>query len=115
MLFAGSYLLDSGAVFARSATAVASDSRLRCGASILPGYSIRMGRDRYLVRFEPPIHVAKNGHAPDQVKELTDRIIKVMEGYIRAYPGQWMAFDDIWDCRSANRNADGDQTVLKAA
>jgi len=93
----------------------AAQLALRSGASILPGYSIRMGRDRYLVRFEAPIHVAKNGHSPEQVKELTDRIINVMEGYIRAYPGQWMAFEDIWESRSADRDTGVEQAVIKAA
>ncbi len=93
----------------------AAQLALRAGATILPGYSVRMGRDRYLVRFEAPIHVAKDGHSPDQVKELMDKIIEVMEGYIRAYPGQWMAFEPIWGSRSDDRTASGEQTVVRAA
>jgi KDO2-lipid IV(A) lauroyltransferase len=93
----------------------AAQLALRAGATILPGYSIRKGRDRYLVRFEAPIYVAKNRHAPDQVKELTDKIIEVMEGYIRAYPGQWMAFEPIWGPRSDNGTAHGEQPVVRAA
>ena len=53
--------------------------------------------------------------SPEQVKELTDRIINVMEGYIRAYPGQWMAFEDIWESRSADRDTGVEQAVIKAA
>ena len=35
--------------------------------------------------------------AADGVRELTDRIIKIMERYIKKYPTQWMAFEHIWE------------------
>ncbi|MEE9284324.1 MAG: lysophospholipid acyltransferase family protein, partial [Dehalococcoidia bacterium] len=77
----------------------AADMALRTGATILPSFSVRAGRDRYNVFFDPPIFVSKNGRVPEQVRALTDRIIVVMERYIRENPAQWMAFDPIWDRR----------------
>lgn len=92
----------------------AADLALRTGATILPSYSVRAGRDRYDVFFNEPIFVSKDGHNPQEVRALADRVIVVMERYIREYPAQWMAFEPIWD-RGASKTSLVDRREKSAA
>ena len=73
----------------------AAELALRTGATVLPAHSVRTGRHAYDVYLDPPIPTEKDA-SPVQVRALTDRIIGIMERYIRAHPTQWMAFEPIW-------------------
>lgn len=92
----------------------AADLALRTGATLLPSYSVRAGRDRYDVFFNEPIFVSKNGHGPQEVRALADRVIVVMERYIGEFPAQWMAFEPIWD-QGASQTSVADRREKSAA
>lgn len=75
----------------------AAELALRTGATILPLFVIRTGRDRYKVFVEPPIRVTKGDANPDRVRELTDQIVNIIERYVKEYPTQWMSFQNVWE------------------
>ena len=75
----------------------AAELALRTGATILPCFLIRTGRDRYKIYVEPPIRVPKGNANAESVRELTNQIIRGMERYIKKYPTQWMAIQKVWE------------------
>ena len=70
---------------------------LRTGATILPAFVVRTAKGHYKLHVEPPILVSKGKSDADAVRILTDQIINIMQGYIRKYPTQWMAFEHMWE------------------
>lgn len=75
----------------------AASLALRTGATILPAFVIRTAKGHYKLHVEPPILVSKGKANAEAVRELTDRIIAIMEKYIKEYPTQWMAFEQLWE------------------
>ena len=75
----------------------AAELALRTGATVLPIFIIRTAKGQYKVYLEQPILVSKGNANADGVRDLTDRIIKIMERYIQKYPTQWMVFEHVWE------------------
>jgi KDO2-lipid IV(A) lauroyltransferase len=69
---------------------------LRTGAAVLPAFTVRLPRGRYLGWFEPPLELARTGKARADVRANTERITRTLEAAIRRYPGQWTVFQPIW-------------------
>jgi lauroyl/myristoyl acyltransferase len=70
---------------------------LRTGAPILPCFVVRESNDHSRVYVEEPLFLTPGEDSRRDVREGTQRIIALMERYIRAYPDQWLAFQPIWD------------------
>lgn len=66
------------------------------GASIVPGFMIRMPDDTFELRFEKPISYRMTGDAEADEKNVIDLYLKVIEDYIRRYPSQWYMFRRFW-------------------
>ena len=66
----------------------------RTGAVVLPAFAIRTGKRRFRLYIEDEIPVGDCGKA-----EVTRRIVKVLEDYIRRYPDQWCIFKRFWEAR----------------
>ena len=69
----------------------------RTGASIVPGFTVRLKNHESVFYFEPPIEAATNGTGSEASGQLFARIVDLMEKYIRRFPEQWMVFDPIWE------------------
>lgn len=69
----------------------------RRGTPIVPLYSRRNGRDRYLVHVDPPIQPPPyvRGRSKEAESELMQQVIGRFESFIRECPDQWYAFRQI--------------------
>jgi len=62
---------------------------LRTGAPILPIFILRKGGDRHRVIIENPLGFELSGDEDRDVFTITDQVTRIIESYIRKYPGQW--------------------------
>jgi KDO2-lipid IV(A) lauroyltransferase len=71
---------------------------LRTGAPIVPGFVIRSERDErcFDYYFEDPIYPVRTKDEELDVRVLTEKILAVIERYVRRYPRQWYMFSPFW-------------------
>ena len=81
---------------------VAARIAMRTGAAIVPAFNLRRKNGRYDVYFEPAIDMIPPGNGA--VLENTERIARVMEKYIKQYPGQWVVLSPVWDNIASKHN-----------
>jgi lauroyl/myristoyl acyltransferase len=67
---------------------------LRTGAAIIPVFSLRRDDGRYDVYVEPRVEVASDGSGA--VTEYMNKVISVMEKYIKSCPEQWAVLEPVW-------------------
>ncbi len=70
---------------------------LRTGAPILPCFVVRESNNHCQGYIEEPLFLTPSGDFQRDVREGAQRIVALLERYIRAYPDQWLAFQPIWD------------------
>jgi len=70
---------------------------LRTGAPILPCFVVREPDNHCQAYIEEPLFLTPSGDLQRDVRAGTQRIVALLERYIRAYPDQWLAFQPIWD------------------
>jgi Kdo2-lipid IVA lauroyltransferase/acyltransferase len=73
---------------------------LRTGAAVLPGFLIweeKLGKHR--LRFDPPVQLIETGILERDVAENTRLFNKILEGYVRKYPDQWLWIHRRWKTR----------------
>jgi KDO2-lipid IV(A) lauroyltransferase len=66
------------------------------GAAVVPAFVVRSGPGRYRGLVLPPVSMEFTKDRDADLARNTQRIARVMEGVIRAYPDQWYNFDRIW-------------------
>jgi KDO2-lipid IV(A) lauroyltransferase len=62
---------------------------LKTGAPILPMFIVRQRDRRHKVIVDPPLEVQLSGDEERDIFNIVDQIARVMESYIKRYPGQW--------------------------
>lgn len=73
---------------------------LRTDAIVLPAFAVwQPEKKKYLLKLEPPIEYEKTGNNEQDVRELTQKVTKVIENYVRLYPEQWMWVHKRWNTR----------------
>jgi KDO2-lipid IV(A) lauroyltransferase len=70
------------------------------GAPIIPGFIVGTGAGRHHVVIEPPIYPPARA-CEGAVKDLTQAYTRVIESYVRRYPGQWLWTHRRWKTRPA--------------
>jgi KDO2-lipid IV(A) lauroyltransferase len=73
---------------------------LRTGAAVVPGFLIwdeRAGKHR--LRLDPPVELVETGDLSRDVIENTKRFNRILEGYVRKYPEQWLWIHRRWKTR----------------
>jgi Kdo2-lipid IVA lauroyltransferase/acyltransferase len=73
---------------------------LRTGAAVLPGFLIweeKLGKHR--LRFDPPVQLIETGDLEHDVAENTKLFNRILEGYVRKYPDQWLWIHRRWKTR----------------
>jgi KDO2-lipid IV(A) lauroyltransferase len=73
----------------------AAELAARTGAALLPAYCKREGNG-FDIYFEDPIDLRNTGNAKEDAIANTCMLIKRIEPWIAADPGQWMVLDRIW-------------------
>ncbi|MCL5257109.1 MAG: lipid A biosynthesis acyltransferase [Chloroflexi bacterium] len=69
---------------------------LRSGAAIIPSYTMRVGRGKSIGFLESALELERTGDLKADVQHNTQRIARVLEGYIRRAPEQWTVLQPIW-------------------
>ncbi len=69
---------------------------LRTGAAVVPGFAVRDETGRYQLHLEEAIIPCAE---EESIEEFTDRMLRVLESYIRRYPDQWFMFHRMWPDR----------------
>jgi len=73
---------------------------LRTGAAVVPGFLIwDASLRKHRLRLDPPVQLIDTGNLDHDVLENTKIFNKILEGYIRAYPGQWLWIHQRWKTR----------------
>jgi Kdo2-lipid IVA lauroyltransferase/acyltransferase len=73
---------------------------LRTGAAVVPGFLIwdeTLGKHR--LRLDPPVELIDTGNLDQDVLENTRVFNRILEGYIRKYPDQWLWIHRRWKTR----------------
>jgi len=69
---------------------------LRTGAVIIPTFSVRRSSNRFSIYVEAPLELVDTGSHSHSVRVNLERLVTVMERYIRQYPEQWVVLEPIW-------------------
>ena len=91
--------MDFFGIPAATTTAVATFA-LRTGAAVVPGFLIweeQLGKHR--LRFDPPVALIETGNRGQDIIENTKLFNKILEGYVRKYPDQWLWIHRRWKTR----------------
>lgn len=62
---------------------------LKTGAPIIPMFILGQGGGGHKVIIDSPLKITLSGDEERDIFTITDQIARVMESYIRQYPGQW--------------------------
>jgi len=80
---------------------------LRTGAAVVPGFLIwDEGLGKHRLRLDPPVDLVNTGNLDSDVLENTKHFNKILEGYVRKYPDQWLWIHRRWKTRP-----EGEQSV----
>lgn len=73
---------------------------LRTNAVVLPAFAIwSEEKQKYLMTVNPPVEIEKTNDDARDVRELTQKITKVIEDVIRRHPEQWLWIHKRWKTR----------------
>jgi len=73
---------------------------LRTDAAVVPAFSIWDTKlKKYRLRFDPPVELIRTGNDEADIVGNTERFTKVIEGFARRYPDQWLWVHRRWKTR----------------
>jgi KDO2-lipid IV(A) lauroyltransferase len=73
---------------------------LRTDAAVVPGFTIwDKGLGKYRLRFDPALPLVRTGDLEADIVANTQTFTKVIEGYVRKYPDQWLWVHRRWKTR----------------
>ncbi len=78
---------------------------MRTGAPILPVFTVRKRDDVHKIIIEPPLTIEEGKDDKETIFINTERITRIIEQYIRAYPQEWGWMHRRWKSRPASRKA----------
>jgi KDO2-lipid IV(A) lauroyltransferase len=70
---------------------------LRTGATILPGYTVRLPDNTSVVMVDTPLELEHTGDREEDVRVNMRRLAEILERYIIEAPDQWVVLQKIWD------------------
>ncbi len=73
---------------------------LRTDAAVIPTFTVWDSKLRkYILRFDPTVELVRSGDDQNDVVVNTAIFTKVIEDYVRRYPGQWLWLHRRWKTR----------------
>ena len=73
---------------------------LRTGAAVIPGFLIwDEALQKHRLRFDPPLKLIQTGDRARDILENTRMFNRVLEGYVRKNPDQWLWIHRRWKTR----------------
>lgn len=70
---------------------------LKTGAPIVIGMMIRDKDDKFRFIYEGPLEIERTNDLEKDMKILTEKYVRILEKYIKDYPGQWLMFRRFWE------------------
>jgi KDO2-lipid IV(A) lauroyltransferase len=74
-------------------------SAIRTDAAVIPVFCIPEDDGGYTIRYEPPVEIERSGKLAHDIRVLTQACTRVIEAYVRAWPGAWLWMHDRWRTR----------------
>ena len=68
----------------------------KSGAPVLPGFMVRQFDNRYKIIITPPVEFEFSDNLDDSIFSITAGYTKVIESFVRQYPGQWFWLNNRW-------------------
>lgn len=65
---------------------------IKTGAPIIPAVAVRTGYTRFRIMYGRPVEYALTGNDEEDMREILQRCIRSLEGFVREYPDQWGLF-----------------------
>lgn len=79
---------------------------LRTDAAVVPGFTIwDPALKKYRLRFDPALELIRTGDLEADIAANTQLFTKVIEGYVRKYPDQWLWVHRRWKTRPQRQPA----------
>jgi len=79
---------------------------LRTDAAVVPGFTIwDASLGKYRLRFDPPVPLIRSGDDDADAVANTARFTKIIEGYVRQYPDQWLWVHRRWKTRPEGQSS----------
>jgi len=73
---------------------------LRTDAAVVPGFTIwDESLGKYRLRFDPAVELVRTGNLEADILANTQKFTKIIEGYVRQYPEQWLWVHRRWKTR----------------
>lgn len=72
---------------------------LKTGAAVLPAFIIRQPDGSHRAIIEPPLTLERSAVSEEELVINTQKFTKIIEGYIRRYPEQWIWMHERWKTR----------------
>jgi len=69
---------------------------LKTGAAILPSFIRRVGADKHIAMAGEPLELINTGNKERDMKENLQKIVYILEDYIRKFPEQWLWAHKRW-------------------
>ena len=69
---------------------------LRTGAAMIPAFSVRQTNNQLGLYIEPPLSLVSTGSHRVCVRTNLEKLIVIIEKYIRRYPEQWTTLEPVW-------------------
>jgi lauroyl/myristoyl acyltransferase len=75
----------------------------RTGARIVLGFSARCPDNTYFAYVEPPLEAEVTGDRERDVRVTVEKVVALMERYLREHPEQWVMFQPLWNLVLSSR------------
>ncbi|OGO48072.1 MAG: hypothetical protein A2W34_04700 [Chloroflexi bacterium RBG_16_64_32] len=75
---------------------------LRTGATVIPSFSMRTGKDGIETHLEEPLDLERTGDRERDARTNTLRFLARVERRLREHPDQWVVLESIWDGTAAH-------------
>ena len=73
---------------------------LATNAIVMPAFAVwEKSKNKYVVYLESPVEYNSGDNSDKNVRELTQKITKIVEKYVRRYPDQWLWIHKRWNTR----------------
>lgn len=69
---------------------------LKTGVPVVPVFMVRQKDNTYQLIFEPELQLIRTGDKTKDIEKNTALFTKIIEHYVRTYPGQWLWMHNRW-------------------
>lgn len=70
---------------------------LKSGAELIPGFIWRTDKYNHLLVIDEPVKLIREGDSKELIDKNMEKILEIMEKYIKSHISEWEMFHNIWD------------------